>query len=154
MITIDDYFQSYDAAPKRDLRREYALALTPDIERNAARWVATANLMLTHLGVHVEGLNSGWRPPAYNAKTPGAARFSRHMTGEAGDITDHDGMIDELLLHDWETNRTKDQPGKPVTVLAKFGFWMEHPSATKGWSHQQLTPQPSFKTTGNRVFYP
>ena len=147
MITLTDYFQSYDAGPKRDLRLEYATALTPDIERNAQRWVTIVNALLAKVGVPSPGLNSGWRPPAYNAKTPGAAKFSRHMSGEAGDLTDHDGTLDELLLADWERKRTD-------SLLTAFDLWMEHPAATKGWCHLQALPQPSFRTTGNRIFYP
>lgn len=141
MITVDDYFMGR--------REQYPLALTPAIERNAHRTVALVNAMLARAmaaGVHAaqhpktrSPVSSGWRPPVVNAATTGAAVNSRHMTGEAVDLYDPDGDIDEWLVSD-----------AGQSVLVELGLWMEHPSATKGWAHLQTMPPRSQR----RVFYP
>jgi hypothetical protein len=141
MITVDDYFMG---------RREtHPLALTPDIERNATRTVNVANALLAramsagiHLGTNPKtgsGVNSGWRPPALNAATKGAATNSKHMTGMAVDVYDPDGKIDAWLMTEAGQQALKD-----------VGIWIEHPDATPGWSHWQIVPPGS----GRRVFHP
>jgi hypothetical protein len=141
MITIADYFMGR--------REKYPAALTTEIERNAARTVDLANKLLTEAqtyGVTVDQhpvnrspVSSGWRPPEVNAATPNAAARSKHMTGQAIDIYDPDGDLDEWLM-----------TGPGQAVLSALGLWMEHPSATKGWCHVQTVPPGS----GRRVFYP
>ena len=130
VITLSDYWM------RRDV--EFPLAMTPEIERNAERTVALANALLARFG---EGrkVNSGWRPPAVNAAIPTAAKNSKHITGQAIDLADPDGDLDEWLL---------TQEGQ--LALEELGLWMEHPAATKGWSHLQTVPPRS----GRRVFYP
>ena len=141
MISLADYFMG---------RREtFGLALTPDIERNAARTAllvgqlldaaAAAGLVLPANPRTGTVVSSGWRPPALNAATPGAAVNSKHMTGLACDVYDPDGDLDEWLA----------QPAGEA-ALVRIGLWIEHPSATKGWCHLQTVPPRS----GRRVFYP
>jgi hypothetical protein len=142
MITTEDYFQSYDSGPKRDLRAEYKLDMTPQIEENAKRTIALVNLLLTEFG-HRK-LNGGWRPPAYNAKTPGAAKNSLHLTAEAADIEDDDGELD-----DWCMGAVGE------AALVRLGLWHEHPSCTMAKNgrgaqcHVQIRPPRS----GNRHYY-
>lgn len=141
MITVDDYFMGR--------REQYPLALTPDIERNAARTVAVANALLSRAmgsGVHLETnpktgspVNSGWRPPAVNAATAGAAPNSKHMTGQAVDLYDPNGDIDAWLMTDGGQQ-----------AMAEVGVWIEAPESTPGWSHWQIVPPGS----GRRVFHP
>lgn len=141
MITIVDYFMG-----RREL---HPLALTPDIERNALRMVELANSLLAQAlsyGVSVpvnpktgSQVSSGWRPPAVNAATAGAAVNSKHMLGQALDLYDPEGDLDDWLM-----------TGEGQAALAALGLWMEHPSATKGWCHIQSLPPGS----GRRVFYP
>jgi len=141
MITLADYFMG---------RREmHALALTPEIERNAMRTAELASQLLSQAatyGVSVplhaankSPVSSGWRPPAVNAATAGAAVNSKHMTGQAIDLYDPDGDLDDWLM-----------TGEGQAALTALGLWMEHPSATKGWCHLQTLPPRS----GRRVFYP
>lgn len=140
-ITLADYWMGRDA--------EYPTAMTPDIEANARLTVELVNRLLQRLleaRIHVHlhprtktQLSSGWRPPAINASTPNAAPNSRHMTGQAADIYDPDGEIDDWLMTD-----------AGQQVLQQIGLWMEHPSTTKGWAHVQTKPPKS----GRRVFYP
>lgn len=130
-------------------RAQYGLALTPDIEREALRTVDLASKVLVQAGTfgvvlplhpaNRSHVSSGWRPPAVNAATAGAAVNSRHMTGQAIDLYDPDGDLDEWLM-----------TGEGQATLTALGLWMEHPSATKGWCHLQTVPPRS----GRRVFYP
>lgn len=141
MITIADYWMGRNVT--------FATQMTPQLEKNAALTVDLANRLLAAAdscgvystvnpitGTHV---NSGWRPAAINAATPNAAPNSKHMTGQAVDLADADGNLDEWLMTD-----------AGQAALTDIGLWMEHPASTKGWSHVQTIPPGS----GNRVFYP
>lgn len=141
MISLHDYWMGRD--------REFPLAMSTALERNATLMVELANkvLVLAHsAGVTMDTnprtgsvVSSGWRPASVNASTPGAAPKSKHMTGQAIDIYDPDGDLDEWLL---TTDGQK--------VLHDLGVWIEHPAATKTWCHMQSVPPRS----GRRVFYP
>lgn len=141
MITITDFFMG-----RREL---YPLAMSPAIEREAFRTVDLANKLLAQaqtygVEVHINPstnspVSSGWRPPEVNAATPGAAVKSKHMTGQAIDIYDPSGDLDEWLL-----------TGEGQAAMVALGLWQEHPSATKGWAHVQTVPPNS----GRRTFFP
>ncbi|MEL4181248.1 D-Ala-D-Ala carboxypeptidase family metallohydrolase [Roseateles sp. PN1] len=141
MITIENYFMGR--------REQYPQALTADIERNAKLTIELASRLLTQArsyGVSLDlnsktgsVVSSGWRPPAYNATVAGAAPNSKHMTGQAIDIFDPDGDLDDWLM-----------TGEGQAALTAIGLWIEHPASTKGWSHLQTVPPRS----GRRVFYP
>lgn len=141
MITVEDYFMG-----RREL---YPAAVNSDIERNAARMVDLANKLLAQAAtfgvrlpyhpVNKSPVSSGWRPPAVNSSTPNAAPNSKHMTGQAIDLYDPDGELDDWLM-----------TGEGQSAIDAIGLWMEHPSATKSWSHLQSQPPRS----GRRVFYP
>ena len=141
MITLIDYFMGR--------REQYPAAISPEIERQSMLTVELASKLLTQArsyGVSLD-LNpktgnliaSGWRPPAYNATVAGAAPNSKHMTGQAIDVYDPDGDLDDWLM-----------TGEGQMALTALGLWMEHPAATKGWAHLQTVPPRS----GRRVFYP
>lgn len=141
MISVADYFMGR--------RERFPLALTPAIEREAFRTVDLASKLLVQaqtygvtLDVHPVNkslVSSGWRPPEVNAGTANAAPNSKHMTGQAIDIYDPDGDLDDWLLS-----------GEGQAAMAALGLWHEHPSATKGWAHLQTIPPRS----GRRTFYP
>lgn len=141
MITLSDYLMGR--------REQYPLSYSPAIEREALRTIELTNKVLNAAqaaGVTLERnprtrslVSSGWRPPAINESTPGAAVRSLHMTGQAIDLYDPDGDLDDWLLSD-----------SGQTALAQVGMWLEHPAATKGWAHLQTMPPRS----GRRVFYP
>lgn len=141
MITVDDYFMGR--------RQQHPLALTPAIEREAYRTATLVSQLLTQAqsyGVTMDRhpvtktlVSSGWRPPAVNAATSGAAVNSKHMTGQALDVYDPDGDLDEWLM-----------TGEGQAAMTALGLWHEHPSATKGWAHLQTVPPRS----GRRTFYP
>ena len=135
MITEDDYFG----------RMSHQYEPDAEVVRNANKLLDRVNAMLdvineTHPGI--EGamnphVNSGWRPAAYNATVPNAAVKSKHITGQAIDLRDLDGDLDEFLYANQK-------------YLQLAGLYMEHPAATKGWTHLQSEPPRS----GNRVFFP
>ena len=128
MLSTQDYWMGRD--------RKYPDSLTPEIEGNALELIARANLLLKEFGQERK-INSGWRPPEVNGKTPGAAPMSKHMAGLAIDLADPEGDLDEWCMDNLE-------------ALERIGLWMEHPACTKGWAHFQSVPPKS----GKRVFWP
>lgn len=134
-ITLQDYYMGRDET--------HAAELTAEIAYNARETVERVNQLLDAFG-EARAVNSGWRPPAVNAGTAGAAKRSRHMLGLACDLEDQDGRLDAFCMANLDT-------------LERIGLWMEHPSATRnparfghGWCHVQTVPPRS----GRRVFYP
>ena len=140
-ITLTDYMMGRDVI--------FPEALTPEITANAEKTVKLVNSLLAVMeaeGMKLEAhpvsqslVSSGWRPPQINRQVKGAAPKSKHMTGEAVDLYDPEGDIDNFLLS-----------GAGQRVLASLGLYIEHPSATKSWSHIQIVPPRSQL----RVFYP
>jgi len=141
MITMRDYWMGRDA--------KFQALFGTEIQANGMRTVALANELLeiaaaadvfpTMSSSGFGVVNSGWRPAAINADTPGAARGSKHITAQAIDIDDDGGELDNWLLTD-----------AGQAALIKIGLWHEHPASTKGWAHLQIIPPGS----GNRTFYP
>lgn len=134
MITLVDYFMGRDETHRDEL--------TDEIMRYAQETVARANVLISSYNAETgdtepRKVNSGWRPAAVNAATTGAAQRSKHMLGQAIDISDPEGDLDEWCL------------AHPAT-LAEIGLWQEHPASTKNWCHVQIVPPKS----GKRVFYP
>lgn len=131
MISLADYFAQHRETPPRE------------VADNALELLARVNMLLQNAAAEgVEAaqnprVNSGWRPEAYNATVPGAAVRSKHITGQAIDIADPDGELD-----DWCLNH--------LAVLEELGLYMEHPLASKGWTHLQSVPPRS----GRHCFYP
>jgi hypothetical protein len=140
-ITLGEYLQGRDAI--------YPAELTAEIGANAATTVKLVNSLLAVMeaeGMKLEAhpvsqslITSGWRPPQINRQVKNAAPKSKHMTGEAVDLYDPEGDIDNFLMS-----------GQGQRVLASLGLYIEHPSATKSWSHIQIVPPRS----QSRVFYP
>jgi hypothetical protein len=134
MITLTDYWMGRD--------QEYPNELTDAIRERASHTVSRANLLLT---VYKDDtgdsepklVSSGWRPPQVNANVPNAAVRSKHMTGEAIDISDPEGDLDQWCMDN-------------LQELEDIGLYLEHPSATKNWCHLQTVAPRS----GKRVFYP
>ena len=123
--------------------KAYASELTPEIEANAKVTIDRANLLLSRfkaatLDTYSRKVNSGWRPAAVNAATPGAARKSKHMLGQAIDIDDDNGALDDWLM---------EPEGE--AALREIGLWHEQPRDTIGWAHVQIVAPAS----GNLHFY-
>lgn len=140
MITLEQYFMGREFL--------YPEAFTQQVQLNAQQLVDRVNALIQQMersGIQLEqsprsgsGVASGWRPLELNLHTPGAAPRSKHITGEAVDLYDPEGVIDDWCL--------RHLPA----ISHEIGLWMEHPSATKGWCHLQSVPPRS----GNPVFYP
>lgn len=135
-LRLEDYWMGRNDTHPDDL--------SPEIVRNATHLLRRVNTMLALVQMVIEPhpvtrtpISSGWRPPSVNANTPNAAPRSKHMTGDAVDIYDPDGELDDWCM-------------EHLDILAECGLWLEHPSATKGWCHLQQVPPRS----GKRVFYP
>lgn len=130
MITLEDYFGHHSAIS------------TPSAETkgNALELLARVNALLAKIDMpeaQSPKVNSGWRPAHYNAIVPGAAPKSKHISGEAIDLADPEGALDNYLFDH-------------RTLLSEHNLWLEHPLATKNWVHLQSVPPRS----GNRVFFP
>ncbi len=120
-ITLADYLMGR--------AREYPLS---DAKlANAQLMVAATNALLSRFWEDRKVV-SGYRPAAINAKTPGAAPFSKHLTCRAVDLEDKD-----KALARWCQSRPE--------LLAACGLWMEHPDDTPTWCHLQIVPPGSGK---------
>jgi len=136
MITLSEFYMGRDKA--------FASELTEEIRTNAAETVRRINAFLDLFYTHnpkayKRTVNSGWRPPAVNARTKKAAKKSKHMMCLACDLSDDDELLDKWCM---SANGRK--------AMETIGLWLEHPSATPRWCHLQTVPPNS----GNRVFYP
>jgi uncharacterized protein YcbK (DUF882 family) len=123
LITFLDYI-----GPHRD-------KYTNEMVGNATILLSRVNALMAACGFKTT-VNSGWRPPAYNATIPNASPTSKHMTMQAIDLRDT-GQIAAYL----NENRQ---------LLKDHGLWMEAPASTRGWCHLQSVPPKS----GSIVFYP
>ncbi len=138
-ITVADYLMGRE--------KLYPGELTLGIKANAELTVDAVNALLARLekaGVRLETnpqtgtiISSGWRPPQINSQVKNAAVRSKHMTGQACDLYDPEGLIDDWLVDNLPADRS-------------LGLWMESPACTKGWSHVQIVPPASQKV----IFYP
>jgi hypothetical protein len=139
MLTLDQYWMGRD--------KEYPLMLSTQTRKNAAITVdlinrfliiaKVSNVLLPTRPDNGSLVNSGWRPAAVNADTPGASKSSLHITGQAIDLYDPTGAIDKWCMV------------APKAII-DIGLWQEHPDSTPGWCHLQTLPPHS----GNRVFRP
>lgn len=134
LISLDDYFgnMSHIERPSKEVM-ENAEILLQRVNELLHRVVAMEPKLESARNPRV---NSGWRPRAYNAGVAGAAVNSRHITGQAIDLADTDGLDDFLFGH--------------VHLLEDCELWCEHPAASRGWTHlQSIQPR-----SGNRFFFP
>lgn len=148
MITTDDYFTGPDGV-RRD--KVYSAELTHEILANAQVTVDRWNLLLTHFysenpTAQRRRVNSGWRPKAINAGTPGAAPNSTHLTGEALDGSDEDRMLAKWILGNELAAKKLAVP----SYAAKIGIWFEDFRTTPTWVHGQIIPPHS----GLRIYIP
>ena len=117
---------------------------TGAVIENARDLLARVNVLLARVcdidpieAAKFPRVNSGWRPAPFNLTVAGAAKNSLHITGEAIDLADPDGELDDFLF---------DNPH----LLEDAGLFVEHPSATRRWCHLQSRAPRS----GNRFFFP
>ena len=132
MILLENYLGQHGKGHEGEL--------TDDMKLEAQVLVDKVNAMLEEFGGARE-LRSGWRPESFNAGVPNAAKNSKHITCQAMDIADEDGVLKEWALQ-------KD--GDSYPVLEKYELWAEYGEATGSWLHVKIVPPVSKK----RVFYP
>ncbi len=137
MITLNQYIGPHRLHP----------AWCPLYEQNATRLLAASCALQAEMeadgvvfainpttGTEVSGNTfGGWRPP----ECPQGASNSSHKTGEGVDRYDPQGAIDAWCMAHFDR-------------LEVHGIYIEHPSATPGWSHWTTRAPRS----GNRAFYP
>jgi hypothetical protein len=127
-LKLADYYMGRDKLHRQELTRE--------LRANARETLRRVNRLLRRAGLMCR-ISSGWRPTAINARVPGAAQGSKHLSCHAVDLEDRDGRIDAWCMAN-------------LAVLEELRLWLEHPDATPGWCHLQTLPPRS----GRRVFYP
>lgn len=125
-ISWDDFFKGRD--------EKYSGELTKEIIDNALATIAKADALLKRFGED-RSCNSGWRPKAVNEATSNAASKSKHLTGQAIDLHDPTGSLDEWINDD---------------ILEEFDLYREHPDSTSTWTHLQTVPPKS----GHRTYKP
>ena len=133
MITVEQYLGQHGAGHEDEL--------TEDMRMEAQVVVDAANAILEEFGQARE-LRSGWRPKSVNDRTPNAAHGSKHITCQAIDIADDDGLLKDYVL------QRAVNGGYPV--LEKHELWAEYGPATPTWLHVQIVPPAS----GKRCYYP
>lgn len=140
-ITLEAYVNHYKQNYP-DVAVDEASEVTPTMFNSARSLITSVNLFLKSWGGETH-ITSGWRPRAVNALIPNAASRSKHMTMQAVDLLDPEGLLDEFCL-------------ASPDLLSSCSLWFEHPSATKGWCHLQNAPYGSYRSVGGkpRWFYP
>ncbi len=131
-LKIADILTSSGKFPERPVKWPPA----QNIVAHAYDMVAKLNRLLLYWERPIT-ISSGYRPPAVNAVTKGAAKGSLHQMCAAVDVVDPGGRLAAFCLAD-------------LPMLEHLGLWMEDPAFTRGWCHLQLFAPKS----GNRVFQP
>lgn len=107
--------------------------LPQELQQNATHLLECLNKFRVIYGKPMI-VSSGYRTPEANNATHGASK-SAHLTCEACDFRDIDGVIKSWVLHN-------------MHILEDCGLYMESAMSTKSWIHLQTRP------TKNRVFIP
>lgn len=135
MIKVEDYLNYWKVNyghVKVDVEKE----LTNKMKDDAATLISKVNQLLIAYG-HEAIISSGWRPYLVNKLISNAAVYSNHTKCLAVDLADPHGDLDNWCMNNLPT-------------LEAVGLWLEHPAATKGWTHlQSVAPR-----SGSRIFYP
>lgn len=104
---------------------------------NLDETISKVNQFLVAAGLADRQPTSGYRPPAVNASTKGAAPKSNHMLGMAADVEDADGKVWAACIAN-------------LALLKKLGLYLEDKRWCNGWTHFQTIRPPSRK----RIFIP
>src|SRR3989304_1380665 len=133
MITMVSYWNDRDS--------RYRSEGTKTTQKNARRTVEQINRLLAvfeeDTGIIRDACNSGWRPKSVNDATANASKNSKHLTAEAGDISDPDRALAQWCV-------------KNTAVMVECGLWAEDFRWTPTWVHLQRIPPKS----GKRIYIP
>ena len=116
MITLQDAITASGSHPERLTHPE----LTSEVKANLTKLLEKVNALLKELTIEHVVVSSGFRPSDVNAATPGSAKKSLHMSGNAIDIAGHI-VYNELENHG--------------DLLKKYGLWREDKSGAPTWTH-------------------
>ncbi len=116
--------------------KQYPNDYTKEISDNIDKLLVVMNKIRDIYGEPMV-INSGWRPPAINSATVGAATHSKHTMGLAIDVRDADGKLMHWIL-------------KNLLLMKQLGIYMEDFRWTPTWVHLQLGAPHS----GKRIFIP
>jgi hypothetical protein len=119
--------------PQVLMGRDSEFPLTGQMWANLAELLRRVNPLIHRYGRDVT-VNSGYRPGPYN-KRAGGSKTSPHLTCEAVDIADPEGLLAKWLTPE---------------LLEQYDLYMEDPEYTKGWVHLQTRKTRS----GKRIFKP
>lgn len=131
MLTKEDLLKGRDKAYPNDY--------TDDVSRNLDGMLLLLN-KCAEAGAPFakdDPSSSGWRPPAINGATKGAAKASTHQTGEAADMRDPKGELRKWVLAN-------------LALMKQLGLYMEDFRWTATWVHFQKRPPAS----GKRIYIP
>jgi hypothetical protein len=109
---------------------------TPEIDENLQVLLGKLNRIRVAYGIPMT-VTSGLRTLEKQLEVNPHAPKSHHITGEAADIYDPEG-----LLKTWVDQN--------LDLIEKIGLWMEDFASTPTWVHFQITPPKS----GHRFFIP
>lgn len=132
LITLRQYFDGREF--------QYPEDLTTEVVENAKALIHRVSGLLLDLGFVCVDVSSGWRPPAVNASTKGAAVASSHMSGMGIDVADPLRAIAISIL-------SKEQP---ELLLQQYDLYIEDPRWTPKHVHFQIRPPGS----GRRIYIP
>lgn len=113
---------------------------TPEIDANLKTLLDALNLLRITYNkpmIVTSGLRSEAQQEGLIAAGKSNAHHSKHLIGQAADISDPDGTIKK-----WVTENED--------LLARIGLWCEDFSSTPNWVHFQCVPPKS----GKRFFIP
>ena len=130
IITMDQLLNGHHLNPA------YIHEYDAEVKKNLNELLTKLNSLLQALNITNVKVTSGWRPQAYNLKI-GGARRSRHIIGQAVDLSDRDGKIKAKIMAN-------------LHELKKRGMSMEDGRYTPTWCHLQFPPPRS----GRTVFIP
>jgi uncharacterized protein YcbK (DUF882 family) len=127
MISMEDYITASGKYPERLKSPE----LTDEVKSNANLLLMGVSNFLKEIGIDPDKVkvSSGFRPSDVNASIKGAAKKSSHLIGNAIDLEDFDGKIDEAVA-------------KHSELLRKYGLFQENPDNTKNWCHIDRAVRP------------
>lgn len=111
-------------------------SLTPELEANLLELQKRMNVIREAYGKPMR-VTSGLRSEADQARINPGAPKSKHLNGQACDISDKDGDLWKWCMINMD-------------LIVSTGLWLEDKDATPIWVHFQFVPPAS----GKRIFKP
>lgn len=113
---------------------------TPEIDQNLAILLERLNKVRSAWAKAMtitSGLRDQAKQGALIAAGKSNASKSKHLSGQAADVSDPNGDLKSWILAN-------------MTLMEQIGFWFEAFESTPTWVHFQIVPPKS----GNRIFLP